>query len=634
MTTLLKTFFYSFLYTSLTVFLLSGCSAEIKNAELNNHQSSESENLLLNDAEVVTLLDKLFMEELNESPEYMAYLGMRERYDEWNDISDAARDKNLAMAKRHLSTVKSIDQSALSPAALLNVQMFIEQSEQSIAGDKWRYHNYPVNQMRGVHSKIPSFLINQHLVANQAEAQAYISRISNSAKLLQQLIEQLETRRELGIIPPKFVFPRVVESIDNILSGAPFDNTSDATEPSTILADFSSKVTALDLPQQQQNQLMADASSALVNDMAPAYLRLRNYMIELQTDADDRDGAWKFPDGEAFYNYALQRTTTTNMSADEIHRVGLAEVARIQNEMREIMQQVGFDGDLQAFFNFTRNDPQFYYPDTAEGKQAYLDEATALINTMKSRLDELFNIKPKADLMVKAVEPFREASAGQAFYQSPAPDGSRPGTYFANLYRMGDMAKYQMEALAYHEGIPGHHMQISIAQELQNMPKFRLFGGYTVFSEGWGLYSELVPKEIGMYSDPYSNFGRLSGELYRACRLVVDTGIHAKRWSRQQALDYMAANVPHSASYNVRQIERYIVRPSQATAYKIGMLKIQQLRSLASDQLGDKFDIRQFHDVVLKDGSVSLSILETNVMNWVSDTLENPMSEQSIQATY
>ena len=246
-----------------------------------------------------------------------------------------------------------------------------------------------------------------------------------NTRLLQQLIEQLETRRELGIIPPKFVFPRVIESIDNILSGAPFDNTSDASEPSTILADFSSKVTALDLPQQQQNQLMADASSALVNDMAPAYLRLRNYMIELQTDADDRDGAWKFPDGEAFYNYALQRTTTTNMSADEIHRVGLAEVARIQNEMREIMQQVGFDGDLQAFFNFTRNDPQFYYPDTAEGKQAYLDEATALINTMKSRLDELFNIKPNADLMVKAVEPFREASAGQAFYQSPAPDGSR-----------------------------------------------------------------------------------------------------------------------------------------------------------------------------------------------------------------
>ena len=316
------------------------------------------------------------------------------------------------------------------------------------------------------------------------------------------------------------------------------------------------------------------------------------------------------------------------MSADEIHRIGLDEVARIQNEMRDIVRRVGFEGDLQAFFDFTRNDPQFYYPDTEEGKQAYLDQATALIDTMKGRLDELFSVKPKAELVVKAVEPFREASASQAFYQRPAPDGSRPGTYFANLYRMGDMPKYLMEALAYHEGIPGHHMQISIAQELDNMPKFRLFGGYTVFSEGWGLYSETVPKEIGMYADPYSDFGRLSGELYRACRLVVDTGIHAKRWSRQQALDYMAANVPHSESYNVRQIERYIVRPSQATAYKIGMLKIQQLRAVATEKLGDQFDIRQFHDVVLKDGSVSLSILENNVMGWISDSLNRHATSQ------
>jgi uncharacterized protein (DUF885 family) len=285
--------------------------------------------------------------------------------------------------------------------------------------------------------------------------------------------------------------------------------------------------------------------------------------------------------------------------------------------MQDIMNTVGFKGDLQEFFTFMRNDPQFYYPDTAKGKQAYLDEATAMIDNMKSRLDELFITKPKADLIVKAVEPFREASAGQAFYQRPAPDGSRPGTYFANLYKMSDMSKYNMEALAYHEGIPGHHMQISIAQELQNIPKFRLFGGYTVFSEGWGLYSEAVPKEIGLYVDPYSDFGRLSGELYRACRLVVDTGIHAKKWTREDAIAYMNANVPHSESYNIRQIERYIVMPSQATAYKIGMLRIQELRAQAQTALGDKFDIREFHNVVLKDGSVSLPILEDNVNAWI-----------------
>jgi uncharacterized protein (DUF885 family) len=593
------------LVTLTAVFLLAACNPQ--EAKPTNPMTSEA---------VVSLLDELFMEELKESPEYMTYLGMRERYDEWDDRSDAARDKQLEMTKRHLAIVKAIDQSNLNDAAKLNIAMFIEQSEQQIEADKWRYHSYPINQMRGVHSMIPSFLINQHLIADSAEAQAYIGRIAHSTGVIDQLLEQLKVREEKGIVPPKFVFPLVLKAIDNIISGAPFSEGDD----STILADFSQKVRAINLSADETDKLIADARAALQNNLAPSYQKLRSYLTELEAGADDKDGVWKFPEGEAFYNFALKRTTTTDLTANEIHDIGLAEVARIQNEMREIMQKVGFAGDLKAFFDFTRNDAQFYYPETAEGKQAYIDEATALINTMKGRLDELFITKPKADLLVKAVEPFREASAGQAFYQSPAPDGSRPGTYFANLYRMSDMAKYQMESLAYHEGIPGHHMQISIAQELENMPKFRLFGGYTVFSEGWGLYSELVPKEIGMYSDPYADFGRLSGELYRACRLVVDTGIHAKRWSREKALAYMADNVPHSEGYNVRQIERYIVMPSQATAYKIGMLKILELRATATEALGDKFDIRQFHDVVLRDGSVSLSILENNVKKWIAET--------------
>ncbi len=593
------------LVTLTAVFLLAACNPQ--EAKPTDPMTSEA---------VVSLLDELFMEELKESPEYMTYLGMRERYDEWDDRSDAARDKQLEMTKRHLAIVKAIDQSNLNDAAKLNIAMFIEQSEQQIEADKWRYHSYPINQMRGVHTMIPSFLINQHLIADSAEAQAYIGRIAHTTGVIDQLLEQLKVREEKGIVPPKFVFPLVLKAIDNIISGAPFSEGDD----STILADFSQKVRAINLSADETDKLIADARSALQNNLAPSYQKLRSYLTELEAGADDKDGVWKFPEGEAFYNFALKRTTTTDLTANEIHDIGLAEVARIQNEMREIMQKVGFAGDLKAFFDFTRNDAQFYYPETAEGKQAYIDEATALINTMKGRLDELFITKPKADLLVKAVEPFREASAGQAFYQSPAPDGSRPGTYFANLYRMSDMAKYQMESLAYHEGIPGHHMQISIAQELENMPKFRLFGGYTVFSEGWGLYSELVPKEIGMYSDPYADFGRLSGELYRACRLVVDTGIHAKRWSREKALAYMADNVPHSEGYNVRQIERYIVMPSQATAYKIGMLKILELRATATEALGDKFDIRQFHDVVLRDGSVSLSILENNVKKWIVET--------------
>ena len=593
-------------------FLLSGCNAKPADSALTSEQA-------------ISLLDELFMEELNQSPEYLTYLGMRERYDEWNDVSDAASERGLVMTQRHLAQVKAIDTSALNASAKLSVRMFIEQSEQSIAGHQWRHHNYPVNQMRGVHSMVPSFLINQHLIANYQEAEAYIGRIKNSALLMEQLLDQLKTREEKGIIPPQFVFPRVLKSIDNILSGAPFDTADEQPnediKDSTILADFRAKIAAAELSKPEQEQLLAEANNALRDYLAPGYQRIHNYMSALQANADQRHGVWKFPDGEAFYNFALRRTTTTDLTADEIHQIGLTEVDRIQNEMRTIMKTLGFDGDLKAFFDFTRNDKQFYYPDTAAGKQAYLDRATAVIDRMQSRLDELFITKPKAPLQVKAVEPFREASAGQAFYQSPAPDGSRPGTYFANLYRMGDMAKYQLESLAYHEGLPGHHMQISIAQELKNIPKFRLYGGHTAFIEGWGLYSELVPKEIGLYEDPYSDFGRLSGELYRACRLVVDTGIHAQQWSRQKALDYMAANVPHSEGYNVRQIERYIVMPSQATAYKIGMLKIQQLRSDATAALGEKFDIRQFHDVVLKDGSVPLYILEDNVKAWVATSL-------------
>ena len=597
-------------FLSLIAMMIFSLSA---GCQMDQSESASSESTAMTSQQVIEFLDELFMEELQESPQYMTYLGMRERYDEWDDNSDQARDKSLQMTRNHLQQVMKIDLSNVDDSAKLSVKMFIEQANKRLEGDRWRYHSYPVSQMRGVHGRIPSFLINQHLIANEEEAQAYIKRLAATPKVLDQLIGDLKIRQDKNIIAPKFVFPLVLKSIDNILTGAPFDEGSN----STLLADFIGKIENIDIADDTRSELTSAASNALKDHLAPAYRRLQLALRDLESVATNDHGVWKFPDGDKFYEFALQRTTTTDLTANQIHNRGLKEVARIQSEMQDIMNTVGFKGDLQEFFTFIRNDPQFYYPDTAEGKQAYLDEATAMIDNMKSRLDELFITKPKADLIVKAVEPFREASAGQAFYQRPAPDGSRPGTYFANLYKMSDMSKYNMEALAYHEGIPGHHMQISIAQELQNIPKFRLFGGYTVFSEGWGLYSEAVPKEIGLYVDPYSDFGRLSGELYRACRLVVDTGIHAKKWTREDAIAYMNANVPHSESYNIRQIERYIVMPSQATAYKIGMLRIQELRAQAQIALGDKFDIREFHDVVLKDGSVSLPILEDNVNAWI-----------------
>ncbi|MEM6653850.1 MAG: DUF885 domain-containing protein, partial [Pseudomonadota bacterium] len=333
------------------------------------------------------------------------------------------------------------------------------------------------------------------------------------------------------------------------------------------------------------------------------------------------DGAWKHPDGEAFYRDRLWQMTTTDMTADEIHTLGLNEVDRIHHEMRAIMRQVGFQGSLQDFFDFTRTDPQFFKPNTDQGRAEYLAEATAMIDTMRTELPSVFNTFPRAEMVVKAVEPFREKAAGKAFYQRPAPDGSRPGVYYANLYRMQDMPLYQMEALAYHEGIPGHHMQLAISQELQGIPKFRKYGGYTAYTEGWGLYSEFLPKEMGFYQDPYSDFGRLAMELWRAARLVVDTGLHAKRWTRQDAIDYLLENTPNPEGDCRKAIERYIVMPGQATAYKIGMIKILDLREHARTRLGDAFDIRDFHDVVLKDGPVPLQILEENVEAWISAQL-------------
>lgn len=291
-------------------------------------------------------------------------------------------------------------------------------------------------------------------------------------------------------------------------------------------------------------------------------------------------------------------------------------MARIHGEMEKIKEQVGFEGSLQDFFEFMRTDQQFYYPNTPEGKEQYLNEATGLIEVMKGRLDDLFNIKPEADIIVKAVEPFREKSAGKAFYQQPAIDGSRPGIYYANLYDMNAMPIYQMEALAYHEGIPGHHMQLAIAQELDGLPMFRKFKNHTAYVEGWGLYSELVPKEIGFYEDPYSDFGRLAMELWRSCRLVVDTGIHSKKWTREQGIAYYKENTPNAESDCIKMVERHIVMPGQATAYKVGMNKIVELREEAKAWMGDQFDIKEFHDVVLNNGSLPLNVLEEMVQDW------------------
>jgi len=614
----------SMLALAISGVLLSACS-ENTTAESNTVKSEQSsssssqanqtsENTAQSASEQANeLFDQLYMASVNRNPVTQTYLGIKTDYDKWNDYSEENSAKELAIAKADLAKVKAIDSSKLDSQTLISYQLYIQRLENGIEDHQWRFHNYPVNQMFGTHSQIPAFLINQHSISNVKEARDYIARVSGSEKLLNQLVTQLKLREERGIIAPKFVFEHVIRDSNNILIGAPFDKGAN----STLLADFAKKVNKLEVSDEEKAKLLDQVKVALIEHLKPGYQALVTYLTELETKADTKDGAWKFPDGDAFFKNALKRTTTTDLTAEEIHKIGLSEVSRIHDEMKKIMTKVGFEADLPAFFEFMRTDPQFYYAADNEGRERYLGEAVALIDDMKGRLDSLFLTKPKAELKVKAVEAFREKSAGKAFYQQPAPDGSRPGVYYANLYDMESMPTYQMAALAYHEGIPGHHMQIAIKQELTGIPMFRKFGGYTAHTEGWGLYSEMIPKEIGLYQDPYSDFGRLAMELWRACRLVVDTGIHTQKWTREQGIAYYVNNTPNAKLDAVKMVERHVVMPSQATAYKIGMLKILELREKAKVALAEKFDIRDFHDVVLRNGPVPLNVLEQLVDEYI-----------------
>ncbi len=558
--------------------------------------------------------EEVFQTELSFSPEYQSYLGIKDNAGKWDDLSDKAKQAAHERTRSYLKTAKeTINPKLLDDATLLSYQLFIKNLEEDLEDYKYRYHNYPVNQMFGVHADAPAFLINIHQITDVKDAKDYISRLNGLNSYFDQLIVGLKTRQDKGILPPKFVFPKVLDDSRNVIKGAPFD---DSDTDSVLLADFKSKIAALDETIQQE--LLNDAVKALKTNVLPAYTKLIALLEAQHKAATTDDGVWKLPDGKNYFENRLARMTTTDMTADEIHEIGLKEVARIHSEMQKIKDQVNFDGDLQAFFKFMREDEQFYYNSDQKGRDRYIKEATALIDAMKGNLDAMFITKPKADLIVKRVEEFREKSAGKAFYQRPAPDGSRPGIYYANMYDMATMPTYQMEALAYHEGIPGHHMQLSIAQELDDIPKFRKFGGYTAYIEGWGLYSEYLPKEYGAYTDPYSDFGRLAMELWRACRLVVDTGIHARKWTREQGMEYYHTNTPDAPDDGTRMVERHIVMPGQATAYKVGMLKILQLREMARKQLGDKFNIREYHEQVLDNGAVPLGVLEQQINNWIA----------------
>jgi uncharacterized protein (DUF885 family) len=556
-----------------------------------------------------------FDDDVANSPVWQSYLGIKDDYDKWDDMSDAAAQAEIDNITLRIAQAKQFDISQLNAQEQLSLKIYQQDIQRQLANDAFRHHTYIMHQFRAAHTFVPSFLINIHRISDVSDADAYIQRLHGVDSMFDQVIDQLRIREKLGVYPPKWAYDQMIQASHNVISGTPF--TESATD-STIYADFVQKITALGLSNAEQAGYMSKLNTALTHSVQPAYEKLIAELIKQRLLSPEGDGVWRLPEGDKWYQNRLEWFTTTTLNAEEVHQIGIENVERIHNAMRGIMQQVNFTGTLPEFFEFMRTDPQFYYPDSDQGREDYMADAKAYIDTMEAKIPEYFGLTPEARMVVKRVEAFREKSAGKAFYQSPAIDGSRPGIYYANLYDMSAMPTYQMEALAYHEGIPGHHMQRAITQELKGIPDFQKYASFTAYTEGWGLYTEELGKDMGFYQDPYSDFGRLAMELWRACRLVVDTGLHAKRWSREEAIEYLVDNTPNARYDAVKAIERYIAMPGQATAYMIGKLKIMDLRDKARTALGDKFDIRGFHDEVLKDGPVPLSLLENKIDAWIA----------------
>jgi uncharacterized protein (DUF885 family) len=557
-------------------------------------------------------------EDLVRYPASASYLGVTDRQDQWNDVTESFQLASLAITRQRLDFLKGIDTSQLSEDRLLSYRLYRLDLERTLAGAPFRHHRYVIHQFRGPHTSAVSLLINVHAINSVQDAEAYIARLNNLPLYFDGVVEQIQIRADKGLFLVDWMIPKIIESASNVLLGAPFDA---GDEPSVIWADFNDKLDQLALAPAEINQLREDARSALFNAVQPAYQKLIAAVRSQQDHAMPEDGVWRFPDGEAFYANRLNVFTTTGLTAAEIHQAGLDNVERLHSEMRAVMAELGEEGDLTTFLTRVRSDQALRFPNTEEGRSAYLDAARTAIDDMAKRLPTYFGLLPRADLVVKRVEAYRERSAGKAFYQRPPSDESRPGIYYANLYDMNSMPKTDLEALAFHEGLPGHHLQLAIAAELSNVPDFQRHTRFTAFSEGWGLYSEYLAKEMGFYQDPYSNFGRLAMELWRAARLVVDTGLHHKQWTRQQAVTYLVANTPNTVYDCQRAIERYIAMPGQATAYMIGKLRIVELREMARQALGDRFDIRAFHDVVLGSGAIPLDQLEVHVQRLVQDVL-------------
>ena len=537
-------------------------------------------------------------------PEAATWVGYPGHEREWTDLSREAIARRKELAARALPALATIDRAQLGPVDRVSYDVFKRQTEEGIEGNRFPTELDQLNQLGGIHQDAAQ-LFRGMQAANAGHFEDQLARLEALPQVVDNVISLLEEGLAKGITPPQVTLRDVPAQILNQIPEEPLK--------SPLLASF------VELPPavsgEKGLELRAAAAKTYTTAVRPAFQRLEKFVREQYIPgARQTIAATDLPDGQAWYAWRIKTYTSTDLTAQQIHDIGLAEVKRIRAEMERVKAQAGFKGTLPEFFAFLRTDPQFYFKDKEDLLRAYRDIA----KRADPQMMKLFKTLPRTPYGVLPVPAYAEKSQTTAYYYPGAPDIGRPGYFFANTYALETRPKWEMEALTLHEAVPGHHHQIALAQEMGDLPEFRRHGGYTAFVEGWGLYSESLGEEMGFYTDPYSKFGQLTYEMWRAVRLVVDTGMHALGWSRQQAIDFFKENAGKSEHDIVVEVDRYIVWPGQALAYKLGELKIKELRAYAEKELGAKFDIRQFHDEVLRNGAVPLSVLETHIREWVA----------------
>ena len=562
--------------------------------------------------------EKVFAETVFREPELLSSLGLVEQFGitghsgKLNDESPAHQQRLIDRWKEDLQQLRQYPLNRQTPSQRLSTHVLDWFLQDQVEGEKWQWHNYPVNQLFGVQNEFPSFMANTHRLLNRQDCEYYLMRLNAIPKKFDQLLEGVELREEKKIVPPRFVVEKVLKEMSDFVAKPVSENIL-ATSFKTRAGQIAK------LTEQDRADFQTRVEAAITGQVYPAYHKLIDHFTALLPKTTTDDGVWKLPDGEDFYAYALRDNTTTSLKPDEVHALGLSEVTRIETEMRALLDANGFAGQpIGASMDKLAKDPRFLFSNDDKGRAEALAEYTRLIDTATQRSKQLFLTVPKAKCEVRRVPEFKEATSSGAYYNPGAQDGSRPGIFFANLRDMNEVPKWGMPTLAYHEGVPGHHWQLSVAQELKGLPQFRKVLPFTAYAEGWALYCEWLAKKAGWYdNDPFGDLGRLQAELFRAVRLVVDTGIHAKYWTREEAIKYMREKTGMGEKEVTAEIERYIVMPGQACAYKVGMLKIQELRARAEQQLGEKFDQREFHETVLKNGALPLEILEEQVNDYI-----------------